>query len=262
MDLEIRDKVYLITGGANGIGEAICRRLAQEKAIPVIIDKNQAKAENLAGDLISKSRKCHIVIRELSTEESCASAVKESLSKTGRINGLVNNAGINDTAGLTHGSGNEFLRSLERNLHHYYFMVHACLPELKRNRGAVINISSKTALTGQGNTSGYAASKGAQLALTREWAAELLGDGIRVNAIVPSEVYTPLYEQWLKNSFKDPQKKKKEIEKKIPLGNRFTTPAEIADMAVFLVSARAGHVTGQHIHVDGGYVHLDRAIEG
>jgi L-fucose dehydrogenase len=97
------------------------------------------------------------------------------------------------------------------------------------------------------------------LALTREWAAELLPHGIRVNAIVPAEVMTPLYRQWLE-TFPNPEAKLKTILAKIPLGQRMTTPDEIAAMVVFLLSPRAGHITAQHLFVDGGYVHLDRAL--
>ena len=122
-----------------------------------------------------------------------------------------------------------------------------------------MNIASKTAVTGQGGTSGYASAKGAILALTREWAVELLGYGIRVNAVLPAEVMTPLYRQWL-DTFPNPDEKLKTILAKIPLQQRMTKPEEIAAMVVFLISARAGHMTGQHIFVDGGYVHLDRAL--
>ncbi len=138
-------------------------------------------------------------------------------------------------------------------------MAHYALPWLKQSQGSVVNVSSKTAITGQGGTSGYASSKGAILALTREWAAELLPYGIRVNAVVPAEVMTPLYRQWL-DSFPDPDAKIKNIIGKIPLGHRMTTPEEIAAMVLFLISGQAGHVTGQHIFVDGGYSHLDRAL--
>jgi len=171
----------------------------------------------------------------------------------------VNNAGINDRVGLEHGSPKEYLSSLERNLLHYYSMAHFSLPHLKKSQGSIVNISSKTAVTGQGGTSGYASAKGAILALTREWAAELLGYGIRVNAILPAEVMTPLYRQWL-SSFPDPEEKLKNIIAKIPLGARMTEPEEVAGVAVFLLSAKAAHITGQHWYVDGGYVHLDRAL--
>jgi L-fucose dehydrogenase len=142
---------------------------------------------------------------------------------------------------------------------HYYLLAHHALPELKKSKGAIVNISSKTAETGQGGTSAYAAANGARNALTREWAVELLKYGIRVNAIVVAECWTPLYESWLK-SLPDPEAKLKEIVSKIPLGNRMTTAEEIANMAAFLLSERSSHTTGQLIHVDGGYVHLDRAL--
>jgi NAD(P)-dependent dehydrogenase (short-subunit alcohol dehydrogenase family) len=97
------------------------------------------------------------------------------------------------------------------------------------------------------------------LALTREWAAELLGYRIRVNAVIPAEVMTPLYRQWL-DTFPDPERKLESVLSKIPLEKRMTSPDEIAAMVVFLLSARAAHITGQHVFVDGGYVHLDRAL--
>jgi len=138
-------------------------------------------------------------------------------------------------------------------------MAHHALGALKKARGSIVNISSKTAVTGQGGTSGYVASKGAILGLTREWAAELLPHGIRVNAVVPAEVMTPLYQQWLA-TYPDPQQKLKEIVSKIPLEKRMTKAEEIAAMVLFLISEQANHITGQHLFVDGGYVHLDRAL--
>ena len=101
--------------------------------------------------------------------------------------------------------------------------------------------------------------KGAQLSLTREWAAALLADGVRVNALIPAEVMTPLYERWIA-TFEHPEEKLAAITSKIPLGKRFTTSEEMADMAVFLLSGRSSHTTGQWIFVDGGYTHLDRAL--
>jgi L-fucose dehydrogenase len=260
MDLHIKNKVIIITGAASGIGEAIARAAAAEGAVPVIVDKNAEKGQHLLDDLTGGGYTAHLIVRELDSAESCSDVVRGALSYADHIDALINNAGVNDGVGLETGSAAEFLGSLVINLHHYYYMAHACLPALKRSRGAIVNISSKTALTGQGNSSGYAAAKAAQLGLTREWAADLASYGIRVNAIVPAEVRTPLYEDWLKRSFTDPDAQLTEIGKRIPLGNRLTKPEEVADMAVFLVSERAAHVTGQFIHVDGGYVHLDRAL--
>ena len=199
------------------------------------------------------------VTAELTRPSDCEKSVNAVIEKFHRIDGLVNNAGINDGVGLEKGDYEKFMQSLHRNLVHYYLMAQLVLPELKKSKGSIVNISSKTAETGQGNTSAYAASNGGRNALTREWAVELLKYGIRVNAVVVAECFTPLYEKWIQ-TLPDPRAKLKEIESKIPLGNRMTTAEEIANTVVFLLSARSSHTTGQLIHVDGGYVHLDRAL--
>jgi L-fucose dehydrogenase len=151
------------------------------------------------------------------------------------------------------------MQSLHKNLVHYYLMALHALPALKKSKGNIVNIGSKTAETGQGRTSAYAAANGGRNALTREWALELLPYSIRVNAIIVAEAWTPLYETWL-NTFDNPQAKLEAITSKIPLENRMTTCEEIANMAAFLLSEKSSHTTGQLIHVDGGYVHLDRAL--
>src|SRR5690348_13600656 len=181
------------------------------------------------------------------------------MARRGRIDALVNNAGFNDKVGLEAGSPAAFQRSVESGLMHYYSMTHYALPALKAVRGVVVNISSKTAVTGQGGTSGYIAAKAAQLGLTREWACELLPYGIRVNAVVPAEVTTPQYQDWLAKQ-PDPEAARKAIADKVPLERRFTTPEEIANTVVFLLSPRSSHTTGQYVFVDGGYTHLDRAL--
>lgn len=259
MDLQLKSKVVLITGGAKGIGAAITRACAREAAIPVILDKDRDAGEQLRDDLQTSGASCGFICTDLLPPSNCARAIESTLRDFGSLDVLVNNAGINDNAGLEHGSPEKFLRSLELNLHHYYNMTHYALPALKKSRGCILNIASKVAVTGQGGTSGYAAAKGAILSLTREWAAELLPYGIRVNALLPAEVMTPLYKQWL-GTFPDPEEKLKHVTAKIPLGKRMTEPDEIAATALFLISTQASHVTGQHVSVDGGYVHLDRAL--
>lgn len=260
MDLELRDKVIVITGGAQGIGAAISEACAAEGAVPVIINRDSEAVQSFAAHLRDKGNRCELLTIDLQGPETCKEAVEETLRRCGRIDALVNNAGANDKVGLENGSPQEFIESIHRNLWHYYSMTHYALPSLKAARGAIVNISSKTAVTGQGNTSGYAAAKGAQLALTREWAVELLTYGIRVNAVVPAEVMTPLYRRWL-STFPNPEEKLRSITARIPLGKRMTEAAEIASMTVFLLSAKSGHTTGQHLFVDGGYVHLDRALD-
>jgi L-fucose dehydrogenase len=259
MDLQLKDKVVVITGGAKGIGAAITRACAREFALPVIVDRDEKACKALHAELHHTGVDSHIVAVDLTDPKNCELAVAEAIQSFGRIDALVNNAGINDGVGLASGSPETYVESLQRNLLHYYNMAHYALPYLKRAHGAIVNIASKTAVTGQGNTSGYASSKGAILALTREWAVELLPHGIRVNAVVPAEVMTPLYEQWL-SKFPNPEAKLKTITARIPFEKRMTTPDEIAAMVVFLISAQASHITGQHMYVDGGYVHLDRAL--
>jgi L-fucose dehydrogenase len=259
MDLRIQDKVIIVTGGSSGIGEGISRCLALEGAIPVIASRDVEPSEKLVAELKVSGKEAYFVQVELSSVQACKNVVDRTLEKYGRIDGLVNNAGINDSVGLESGSPDQFISSLEKNLFHYYNLAHYSLEALKKSKGAIVNISSKTALTGQGDTSGYAAAKGGQLALTREWAVELLKYGIRVNAVIPAEVMTPLYKKWLEK-FEDPKATLDSITKIIPLENRMTTTEEIADMAVFLMSGRASHITGQFLFVDGGYVHLDRGL--
>lgn len=259
MDLKLQGNVYLVTGGAKGIGAAICRALAEEGAIPVIIGRAKEAGELLLSELESSGHQAMAIHQSLNEAEACHHIVEAVQARFGRIDGLVNNAGANDGVGLEHGSPQAWLDSLQANLHHYYYMAHYALEALKQTQGSILNISSKTAITGQGGTSAYAAAKGAQLALTREWAVEMLKYGIRVNAIVPAEVMTPLYHNWLQ-TFENPSDKLQEIESRIPLGNRMTTASEIASMAVYLLSTHAAHITGQHLFVDGGYVHLDRAL--
>lgn len=258
MDLGLKGKVIAVTGGAAGIGGAIAQGLASEGAIPVILDRN-APAPDFEAGIKQLVPEAQFIVAELTDDASCMAAARAATGLFGRLDGLVNNAGVNDGVGLDAGPA-AFRASLERNLIHAYAMVHHCLPALRESAGAIVNIASKTALTGQGNTSGYTAAKGGLLALTREWAVALRKDGVRVNAVIPAEVMTPLYETWL-DSFEDPQAQLAEITRRIPLGQRMTTAREIADTTVFLLSGRASHTTGQWVFVDGGYTHLDRALD-
>jgi len=259
MDLQLKDKIIIVTGGAKGIGEGIVRVLAKEGAVPVIIGRSEEDNLKTVQSVESEGGRVYAVTGELSKPEECEKAVKQVIEKFKRIDGLVNNAGVNDGVNLEHGSYEAFMASLHKNVVHYYLIAHHALPELKKSKGAIVNITSKTAETGQGGTSAYAAANGGRNALTREWAVELLKYGIRVNAVVVAESWTPLYENWIK-TLPNPEEKLKEIISKIPLENRMTTTEEIANAVAFLLSSRSSHTTGQLIHVDGGYVHLDRAL--
>ena len=259
MDLNLKNKVIIVTGGAKGIGEGISEVLATEGAIVAIVGRNDADNQLMVDKIKAMKGQAFSVVAELTKPKDCQKVVEKVAKKYGRIDGLVNNAGVNDGIGLENGSYEGFVESLHRNLIHYYLMAHHALPYLKESKGSIVNIGSKTAETGQGGTSAYAASNGGRNALTREWAVELLKYGIRVNALIVAECYTPLYDRWI-NTLPNPEATLAKITSKIPLENRMTTAEEIAKMVAFLLSDKSSHTTGQLIHVDGGYVHLDRSL--
>ena len=248
MNLSLENKVIIVSGGARGIGEGIVKTLLAEKATPVVIDQRMSSIEGVK-----------TIQADLTNPAACANAIDKIAKEFGSIDGLVNNAGVNDGVNLANGNYQAFIDSLHKNLIHYYLLAHHALPYLKTSKGAIVNISSKTAETGQGGTSAYAAANGGRNALTREWAVELLPFGIRVNAVIVAECYTPMYQEWIQTQDK-PEEKLKAIQANIPLGQRFTTPEEIGQTVSFLLSDKSSHTTGQLIHVDGGYVHLDRAL--
>lgn len=259
MQLSLTQKIIIVTGGAKGIGLGICKVLAEENAIPVIVGRNENDNLKAVEEIKASGKEAFQTVADLTKPEDCKKAIDAIIAKCGRIDGLVNNAGVNDGVGLENGNYEDFAASLHKNLVHYYLMAQYALPYLKESKGAIVNIGSKTAETGQGGTSAYAASNGGRNALTREWAVELLKYSIRVNAVIVAECFTPLYEAWI-NTFENRDEKLASITQNIPLENRMTTAEEIANMVVFLLSEKSSHTTGQLIYVDGGYTHLDRSI--
>lgn len=254
MDLHLRDKAVLISGGTKGIGAATARLFATEGARVAIIGRNPEAGVKLAAELPGGL----FIAADLTSEADCARTVAETLAAFGRLDVLVNNAGVNDSVPLT-ADPVEFLTSLQRNLLHVFSLAHHTQPHLVATQGAIVNVTSKVAWTGQGGTSGYAAAKGGINALTREWAVALAKDGVRVNCVVPAECESDQYDRWF-NAQPDPAAARRRVEELVPLGRRLTRAEELADAIVWLASSRASHVTGQFIFVDGGYTHFDRAV--
>ena len=260
MDLGLKGKVVVISGGAGmkgSIGETILQKLADEGATPAIIDRN-ARGFEYVEELQKRGIDAIFCQTDVTNPDQVKNAVETISKKYGRIDAVINNVGVNDGVGLD-ASYEEFMDSLKLNMVSYFLVVKHALPFLKESKGNILNIGSKVGLTGQGGTSGYAASKGGVLGLTREWAVDLIKDSIRVNAIIIAESWTPAYDAWIK-TLENGAEKLKSIVKKIPLENRMTTPEEIANTCLFTISNLSSHTTGQFITVDGGYVHLDRSL--
>lgn len=260
MNLGLKNKIVVVTGAAGikgSIGQTIVESLADEGAVPVLVDRNE-RGVGYAEELKERGIDTIFIKTDLSDYKQIKKAVKTIEEKYGQIDVLINNVGVNDGAGLD-SSIEDFIASLKLNLMSCFAMTKYALPLLKKTKGNILNIGSKVALTGQGGTSGYAASKGGVLGLTREWAVDLIKDKIRCNAIIVAESWTPAYQNWL-DTLSDGEEKKKAIEDKIPLGNRMTKPKEIADACLFIISEKSSHTTGQFIFIDGGYVHLDRSL--
>lgn len=258
MDLNLSDKVVAVTGGGSGIGGAISATFAEEGATVAILARKEGQAAPLIEKLSDRGLTAYFVGVELTDTEQCERAIESVVAQSGRLDCLVNNAGVNDTVRLRD-DVELFRQSLEKNIVQVFACTHFARPHLAQHNGSIVNIGSKVADTGQGGTSGYAASKGAMNALTREWALSLANDKIRVNCVVPAEVITPMYRNWLDQSVKNTEAAIKAIGQLIPFGRRTTTEDEIAAMTVFLGSNMSSHTTGQIIYVDGGYTHLDRA---
>ena len=255
MDLRLRDKIVLDTGGAKGIGAATVKAFLAEDSKVVLVDRDADE-----GSALSKSSgsKVSFIEADLTNLKSCKEAVEQTVSLFGGLDVLVNNAGFNDGLGLET-SPEDFMTSVQNNLLHVYAMTHYALPQIRKGAGCILNLGSKVSVTGQGQTSAYAAAKGAISALTREWSVALAPDKIRVNCVIPAECLTDQYEQFFQSQT-DPDAAKKAIADLVPFAQRLTTPEEIAQTIVFLASECSSHTTGQLVYVDGGYTHFDRAV--
>ncbi len=224
MDLGLKDKVVVVTGGAKGVGAAIVRACAAELAIPVIVDRDVDVGRALQARVQQGNAQCGLVTIDLTLPDDCAKVVVQTIAEFGRIDALVNSTAVGDEVALENGSSGEYFEMLDRTLLPCFNLAHYSLPQLKQSRGSIVNVGSVA--VGQRSASWT----GAVMALTREWAAELLPYGIRVNMVLAGgEGHRKIDE---------------------PPGK---TVENIAAVVTFLLSTKSSHTTGQHIYADRSY---------
>jgi L-fucose dehydrogenase len=257
--MRFENRVVVITGGARGIGEGCARVFAKEGAMVAILDRDLSAAAQTArelGELSVRDRGGsavkHLAIEcDVSDESQVAGSILRVMDAYGRLDCLINNAGIHppDTP-IGSMKPEDALGVLRINFLSTYTTCYYALEHLKKTRGTIINVSSMTAVLGQKNSTAYAASKGAQLSFTKSLALECAPFGIRVNAILPSNVDTPLMRQWA-SSLPDPEAALERIAALQPLG-RMADIEEMGKTCLFLATEDSSFITGQGIEVDGG----------
>lgn len=241
-------RVVIVTGGAKGIGSGCSKVFAKEGGLVAILDRDLQAAEQTAGELGEN----HLALAcDVSDEKQIAASVSKVVERFGRIDCLINNAGIHPPDTPIHKmTPEEAIGVIRVNFLSTYTMCYYALEHLKKTKGTIINVSSMTAVLGQRNSTAYAASKGAQLSFTKSLALECADYGVRVNAILPSNVDTPLMRQWA-SSLADPQAALERIAALQPIG-RMADVEEMGRVCLFLATEDSSFITGQGLHVDGG----------
>ena len=250
--MRFEHRVVIVTGGAKGIGAGCARVFAAEGGQVAILDVDLPGAEALAGELTELGPGSAIALRcDVSRPEEIHSAIDATVARFGRLDCIINNAGVHPPATRIDDTRLEDVESLLRlNFLGTYAGCKYAVPHLRQTRGTIVNISSMTAVLGQDRSSAYAATKGAQLSLTKALAVELGPQGIRVNAVLPSNVDTPLMRDWAA-TLDDPASALQRVAALQVLG-RMAAPEEIGRVCLFLATDDSSFVTGQGIEVEGG----------
>jgi NAD(P)-dependent dehydrogenase (short-subunit alcohol dehydrogenase family) len=246
---KLREKVALITGGDSGIGRAVSIAYAKEGADIAIVYLNEDEDARETKRLVEETgQRCLLLRGELAEPGFCRSVVEQTCEKLGRLDVLVNNAAQQFPQDSVEQITPEQLEKTFRiNVFSMFYLVQAALPELRRREGCVINTASVTAYRGSPHLIDYSASKGAIVAFTRSLSASLVEDNIRVNAVAPGPIWTPL----IPSSFDEKQVAK--FGRKSPMG-RAGQPDEVAPCYVFLASNDSSYFTGQVLHPNGGEI--------
>ena len=249
----LEGKVALVTGGARGIGRAICEAYAREGARVAVADRLAEDAQETAGVLGKQGMALTMDVTDRAAIEAGVAAVDD---RWGGVDILVNNAGVFNMAPLGEVTPEDYRRQFDINVGGTIFACQAAVPSMRRRGGgAIVNFSSQAGRRGEPNITVYCATKAAVISVTQSLALELAPDGIRVNAIAPGVVDTPMWDQvdalFAKYEKREKGEKKRLVGEAVPLG-RMGRPDDIADPCVFLASDAARYITAQTLNVDGG----------
>jgi len=252
---EFQDQVVIVTGGAKGIGAGIGRAFAREGARVLCADVDVVAGELLASESTDLAGEIQFEEGDVTQDRVCKSLVETAVSQWGRLDVVCNNVGIQPTNSYVpaHELAEELWdRIIDINLKSCFLMTRHSVPEMqKRGGGVIINTASVQGLQSMKGVSAYAASKGGMLSLTRQLALEYAEDKIRVLAVNPGTIDTPLFDEAIAYSGEDLAKAKKRYGEAHPLG-KIGTPEDIAEAFLFLASKRARFITGEYLCVDGG----------
>ncbi len=248
--MKLKDKVAIVTGSSKGIGEGIARVFVQEGAKVVITCRTETAGIKMANELGASEGKTVFIQADLTKSESIQNLIKKSVEAFGKIDVLVNNAGYHISKNAEDTSEDEWEFIQSTNLRSTFLCSKYCLPHLKEAKGNIINISSMVGVVGQPNAAAYSASKGGQIAMTKNMAIDYAPYGVRVNVICPGWIATPLVEDWFRQQ-EDPAAAREYIYGQHPLG-RIGTIEECGQLAAFIASDDAAFITGARFDIDGG----------
>lgn len=250
MATRLENRVAIVTGGAEGIGEGCARALSEEGAAVVIADIQEAKAQALVATMASNQNETSFVRTDVLAVDDIESCVRQTVERYGRLDVLVNNAGVHFPHTIDDLTPERWEHILNLNLRSMFLFCKGSLPEIRKRRGAVVNVSSLRGLTGQANAVAYCASKAGVLGLTMGLAKDEAKHQVRVNAVCPSNVLTPLLTKWL-SQLEDPGDMRRVCEQEQALG-RMADIMEVGRVVAFLAGPDASFLTGLCMPVDGG----------